>query len=326
MQETTNKTNSSIGKQRTKAILIANPTSGSYAFHEHQIKHIVSKLQKQGWQAELKLTQAGGDAKRLAREAVQQNIDVVIAIGGDGTIHEVIQELAGSETALGVLPSGTVNVWAREVGIPLDLNGASNVLLNGQTRRIDLGKIQDGYFLLMVGMGIDGEITQAVEKKSAKRLKFIAYLLMAAWWGARYPAFRTTINLGEREIKVNALQVIIGNTQLYGGAIKYTWQAKCDDGLLDLCVVRRQSLLRRGAMLIDFLLRRSKRRQWVRYETGETIKITTQKPVAIQVDGEPLGHTSTSEEEPTLLSIEPQALKVIVPATAPKDLFSRQPL
>ncbi|GCE04099.1 diacylglycerol/lipid kinase family protein [Dictyobacter aurantiacus] len=326
MQERTDKASTPVKKLQTKAIVIANPTSGSYTLHEHQIQHIIAKLQQQGWQVELKLTRSSGDACRLAREAARQHIDVVIATGGDGTIHEVIQGLAGSETALGVLPSGTVNVWAREVGIPLDLNGASNVLLNGQTRRIDLGKIDDQYFLLMVGIGVDGEIAQAVEKQSMKRLKFISYLLMAAWWGARYPAFRGTINLGNREIKVNALQVIIGNTQLYGGAMKYTWQAKCDDGLLDLCVVRRQSVLRRAAVIIDFLLRRPKRHQWVRYEIGETIKIITQKPVAIQVDGEPLGHTSTSEAEPTLLSIEPQALKVIVPVTTPEDLFSRQPL
>ncbi|GCE17892.1 diacylglycerol/lipid kinase family protein [Dictyobacter kobayashii] len=326
MQETTDQANSSLEKKSTKAILIANPTSGSYTFHAHQIENIVSTLRKQGWQAELKLTRAGGDAKRLASEAVQQKIDVVIAIGGDGTIHEIIQGLAGSETALGVLPSGTVNVWAREVGIPLDLNGACNILLNGQTRRIDLGKIQDRYFLLMVGIGVDGEVTQAVEKKPVKRLGVVGYLLVAAWWGARYPAFRATVTLGGQTIKVNALQVIIGNTQLYGGAMKYTWRAKCDDGLLDLCVIRRQSLLRRGAVLIDFLLRRHQRRQWVRYETGETIKLTTTEAVAIQVDGEPLGHTSTSEEEPTLLSVAPQALKVIVPRTAPKDLFSQQPL
>ena len=96
----------------------------------------------------------------------------MIAAGGDGTINEVIQGLAGSETALGVLPSGTVNVWARELGIPLDDTRARNVLVNGQTRRIDLGRINGRYFLLMVGIGFDGEVTQAVEGKPLKRLVF----------------------------------------------------------------------------------------------------------------------------------------------------------
>ncbi|GCE25727.1 diacylglycerol kinase [Dictyobacter alpinus] len=326
MQKTTHKTNSSAEKQNVKAILIANPTSGSYTTHAHQIDRIISTLRQRGWQAELKLTEASGDARRLSREAVEQHLDVVIAIGGDGTIHEVIQELAGSDTALGVLPSGTVNVWAREVGIPLDLNGASEVLLNGQTRRIDLGKLDDRYFLLMVGIGVDGEVTHAVEKKPVKRFGVIGYLLVAAWWGARYPAFRASLRLNNQIIKVHALQVIIGNTQLYGGAMKYTWKAKCDDGLLDICVVRRQSILRRLPVLLDFLLRRRQRRQWVRYEVSDTINLTTTEPVAIQVDGEPVGHTSTSEEQPTRLTVVPQSLKVIVPQILPEDLFSQPPL
>lgn len=321
MQETKQEPDLSSQNHGTTAILISNPTSGSYSFHSRQIEQICSTLQKQGWHAELKLTHASGDARRLAREAVEQHIDVVIAVGGDGTINEIIQELAGSETALGVLPSGTINVWAREVGIPLDLNGACNVLLHGQTRHIDLGKINEHYFLLMVGIGIDGEVTLAVEKKPVKRLGVFGYLLIAAWWGARYPAFRTVLDLGHRTMKVNAIQIIVGNTQLYGGALKYTWQAKCDDGLLDICIIRKQNPLKRWAVIIDFLLRRHQRKQWVRYETSESIKLYTRQPVAIQVDGDPMGHTY-SGDRPTFLHVVPQALKVIVPQNLPKDLFT----
>jgi diacylglycerol kinase (ATP) len=321
MQETKQEPDISHQKHATRAILITNPTSGSYIFHSRQIEQICSTLQKKGWQVELKLTQVSGDARRLAREAVEQHIDVVVAVGGDGTIHEIIQELAGSETALGVLPSGTVNVWAREVGIPLDLNGACNVLLQGQTRHIDLGKINERYFLLMVGIGIDGEVTLAVEKRPVKRLGVFGYLLLAAWWGARYPAFRATLDLGQRTMKINAIQIIVGNTQLYGGALKYTWQAKCDDGLLDICIIRKQSLLKRGAVILGFLLRRHQSKQWVRYETSDTIKLYTRQPVAIQVDGEPMGHTYIGER-PTFLRVAPKALKVIVPQILPKDLFS----
>lgn len=325
MQETIHKPDSSLEKLSTKAVLIANPTAGSYILHAHQIEHIVSTLEKQGWQTKLRLTQASGDARRIAKEAVAQHIDVVIAIGGDGTIHEVIQELAGSETALGVLPSGTINIWAREVGIPLDLPGAGEILLNGQNRQVDLGKVNDRYFLLMVGLGIDAKITNEVEKKPMKRLGVLGYLLMGAWWNARYSAFHATIELDKREIKVNALQIIIGNTQLYGGALKYTWQAKCDDGALDICVVRKQNFFWRGAIQLDFLLRRRQRHQWVRYETGDTIKIHTRQPISLQVDGEGIGMTE-GEINPTTIQVVPQALKVIVPQTLPADLFSQPPL
>jgi diacylglycerol kinase (ATP) len=246
---------------------------------------------------------------------------VVIAIGGDGTINEVIQELAGSETALGVIPSGTVNVWAREVGIPLDYAGAREVLVSGQTRRIDLGKINDDYFLLMVGIGIDGEVTHAVEKKTAKRFGVLGYLLIGTWLSLGYPAFRAILQMDDQIIKTTPIQIVIGNTQLYAGAIKYTWQAKCDDGLLDVCIVRKSSMLGRIIVGIIFLLRRKEREHWVLYETGTTIKIYTRNPVAIQIDGDPKGYTAYGHI-PTTVSVVSGALKVIVPQKTPPGLFS----
>ena len=137
------------------AVIIANPTSGNGSF-PHQTRRFdetLAFLRDHGWNVELWYTQSAGDGERLARKAVKQQVNLVIAAGGDGTINEIIQELAGSETALGVLPNGTVNVWARELGIPLEDTGARSILVNGQTRRIDLGRVNDRYFLLMVGVG-----------------------------------------------------------------------------------------------------------------------------------------------------------------------------
>jgi diacylglycerol kinase (ATP) len=302
------------------AVLIANPTSGSYFQNARQIVETINYLRRNGWQADLQLTRAEGDARRITREAVEKEIAVVVAVGGDGTINEVIQELAGSETALGVLPSGTVNVWAREVGIPLDNAGARDVLLHGEIRTIDLGKINDRYFLLMAGLGLDGEVTHAVEKKPIKRLGVLGYLLIGTWLGLGYQAFRVLLELRGRVIKLNALQIIVGNTQLYAGALKYTWLAKCDDGLLDVCIVRKRGILGRVMIVIDFLLRRKQRQQWVRYETGNTIKIRTRHPVAIQIDGEPFGHTPKGE--PIIFTVARHALKVIVPYQTTAEIFS----
>ena len=313
MQESTLESTTALTGQEVTAILIANPASGSYIHHAHQIAETIEFLRQHGWQVELKLTQLPGEAQEIARAAVEQQANVVVAVGGDGTINEVIQELAGSKTALGVLPSGTVNVWAREVGIPLDNAGAREVLVNGCIRHVDLGKVNDRYFLLMVGIGLDGEVTRVVERKPVKRLGVLGYVLVGTWLGLGYPDFRAVVDLGGRIIKVNALQMIIGNTQLYGGALKYTWQAKCDDGLLDICIVRKQSVLGRCMLALDFLLGREQRRQWVRYETATTVKIRTRRPIAMQIDGEAIGYTAIRGTPPTLFTIAPKALKVIVP-------------
>lgn len=311
-----------IPQHQTTAIIIANPASGSYIQNKQQIADTVSYLHQHEWQVELCLTNAAGDARKFAREAVEQHISVVIAVGGDGTINEVIQELAHSETALGVLPSGTVNVWARETGISLDNAEAREVLLHGRTRRIDLGQMGDRYFLLMAGLGFDGEVTRAVEKKSVKHFGVLGYFFVGAWLGLSYPSFRVIIQMGQRTIRTNALQIIIGNTQLYAGAIKYTWQAKCDDGLLDICILRKQNVFGRIAIAIDFLLRREQRRNWVQYEMCKDIKIRTRPRVAVQIDGDSAGDTTRSFP-PVTFCVAPDSLKVIVPHTSPEELFSK---
>ena len=301
------------------AVIIANPASGSFPQHyTHSLDETLSFLRQRNWKVELTITKAPGEARQLAREAVSQQVDIVIAAGGDGTINEIIQELAGSETVLGVLPCGTGNIWAREMGIPLQMVDARNVLLDGQIRSIDLGRCNGRYFLLMAGAGIDGAVTQAIEKKPIKRLGMFGYALIATWLGLGYPGFQARLRINKkRPLKLRALQIIVGNTQLYGGALKFTWQAKCDDGQLDVCVVPQRSVLGRIIVAVHFLLGHRNRHQWVRYYTATSLEIRTRQPVAIQIDGEPIGHT------PASFMIAPRALKVLVPQNVPQALFSK---
>lgn len=298
------------------AVIIANPASGGFPHHHHDYEETMTFLKEQGWQVELCPTDGPGAAQKLAQRAVEQKISVVIAAGGDGTINEVIQALAGSETALGVLPTGTVNVWAREMSIPLEEAKAREILVHGQTRRIDLGKVNERYFLLMVGIGFDGEITQAVERKPLKRLGVLGYILAALWYGPGYLGFPLTLRVDEAEpVRMRALQIVAGNTQLYGGAFKITWLARCNDGLLDLCVVHKRGLFGRWIVLGDFVFKHKRRRLWVRYNTFKKVVIETKDPVAIQVDGDPAGHT------PATFEVAQGALNVIVPLDVSPDLF-----
>jgi YegS/Rv2252/BmrU family lipid kinase len=202
------------------------------------------------------------------------------------------------------------------MGIPLDINGARQVLVNGQTRHVDVGRINGRYFLLMVGIGFDGEITQAVDHKPLKRLGVVGYALAILWFGPGYKGFPVVVNNNGVVVKTRALQIFIGNTRLYAGALKFTWQARLDDGLLDLCIVRKRSLPGRLIVLSDFILRRDQRRRWVRYDQVKSIQIDTPTPIAYQIDGDSGGHT------PATLSVAQGALKVIVPQKTPHGLFS----
>lgn len=320
MEEMTNeqaKISLSSAAALCSAVIIANPTSGGFPHCHHDHQETLAFLREQGWQVELWPTAGPGDAQELARRAVAQHISVVIVAGGDGTINEVIQSLAGSETALGVLPAGTVNVWAREMGIPLDSAKAREALVRGQTCRIDLGQVNGRYFLLMVGIGFDGAVTHAVERKPLKRLGVLGYILAALWFGPGYLGFPLTLQVDEAgPVRTRALQIVIGNTQLYAGTFKFTWLARCDDGLLDLCIVHKYGLWRRWIVLLDFMLGREQRRLRARYNTFKKVVVETNEPVAIQVDGEPGGYT------PATVLVVPGALKVIVPRNTAAAVFS----
>lgn len=306
----------------TSAVIIANPASGTYEQIHTQLEDAQVFLQEHGWDVTIKLTEGPGDGKRLAQEAVNDKRDVVIATGGDGTINEIIQALAGSDTALGILPSGTVNVWAREIGVPLNnIKAASEILINGQIRRIDLGQVNERYFLLMATIGFDAEVTRTVENLP-KKLGVISYIIHGTWLGLGYPNFTIFMQTDGRTIRERALQVVFGNTQLYAGTIKFTWQAKSDDGLIDISLVRSQGVMGRFAILLDFLLRRKRRTQWVRYDSAKEIKVHANQRTAIQVDGDPEGYTNPRGYPPTTIRVMPGALKVIIPQSVPENLFS----
>lgn len=146
----------------------------------------------------------------------------------------------------------------------------------------------------------------------------IGYLLAVIWYGSRYPGFRVQLKVAGRLIRLRALQIVIGNTQLYGGAIKFTWQAKCDDGLLDLCIVRMQNIAGRLLVITNVFLHKKQRQQGINYEMCDTIEVQTRRPVAIQLDGEPVGYT------PATFQAIPHALKVIVPQNTPEGVFSEE--
>src|SRR5207247_1264597 len=135
--------------------IVFNPIAGQANSFEHDIVAASDVWRDHGWTVDIQPTLEPGDGTRIAREAAAQGYDVVVAAGGDGTVNEVVNGLAGTETALAALPIGTVNVWVRELGLPLHPRAAAEALLGAQVRAIDLGRAGDRYFLLMAGVGFD---------------------------------------------------------------------------------------------------------------------------------------------------------------------------
>ena len=309
--------------QTPRATVIANPTSGTLRNGNamRELERSVAWLTEHGLPTELRLTEYADHAPVLAREAVEAGREIVIAAGGDGTVNAVIQALAGHTTALGVLPLGTVNVWAREVGISFDMAEACEVVLKGVKRRMDLGRAGSRYFLLMAGIGLDAEVARRVDKSWLKRigLKLLDYLATAGMLGVTGQPVHVSMRRNGKRRGMKALMVIIGNTRLYGGALTFAANAVADDGLLDVVTVSGHTLRSRGIVLLRAILRRPAPGPHVRYERTRSIRIESNPPLPVQVDGELIGTL------PMTFSVAPLALSVIVPANTPADLFVHAP-
>jgi YegS/Rv2252/BmrU family lipid kinase len=309
---------------RPRARIIANPRSGTLRMPLalNQLHQVAAALTDAGLPVEVCLTERPGHASELARDAVRTGIEMVVAAGGDGTINEIIQELAGHATALGILPLGTVNVWARETHIPLSLPDAARVLLYGVRRRVDLGRAGTRYFLMMAGVGFDAEVAQRVERSVLKRigLKMLDYLTTVGVLGVTHKPVLMRIKHDGKRREISSLMLVVGNTRLYGGALTFTRHAVADDGLLDIVTVGGGGLIYRLGILRNAFLRRPRRGPRVRYERARVIRVEAEAPLRVQVDGELIGKL------PMSFSVAPLALTVIVPPDAPEALFSLPPL
>ena len=220
--------------QRKEAVIIVNPTARKLP-SPGRIREVRDWLDERGWAIEWLETAAPGDATSLAANAARRGVPLLFVCGGDGTLNEAVNGLAGSETALAVIPTGTVNLWAREVGLLKKPAEAVRLAVDGARRRIDLGQAGERYFLLMAGFGLDAAVTHGVSHRIKGRFGAAAYALSAAREALRYRSSRVTLSLDGRERTLELLMLIVGNTRKYAGLTEITPAAIVDDGWLDVC-------------------------------------------------------------------------------------------
>ncbi len=266
-------------------------------------------------EAAFKRTAAPRDARRLAAQAIAEGFDTLIAAGGDGTLNEVLNGIGDvpdgfAKTRLGVLPLGTVNVFARELGIPLRPEAAWTILRAGNEKRIDLGVVETGsdgtgqrtYFAQLAGAGLDARAIELVDWPLKKKIGPLAYVV------AGLKAMRTrheNILVSDGVRTVSGQLVLIGNGRLYGGTFRVFPRAVFSDGKLDACVFARinwPTLFRCGLSLL--LLGKLPESRVTRLQSA-SFTFIGKSATRFEVDGE-LGGTL-----PARLSVLPAALRVL---------------
>ena len=291
-----------------------NPTAGQRPASIEQIEH---ELRARGAEVEVAPTARAGDGVSIARRAAESGADVLLACGGDGTLNEAVNGLAGSRTALATFPGGTVNVWAREVGIPSDPARNAALLWEGERRSVDLGRAGERYFLLMAGIGFDADVASQVTRPEKRRWGPLAYVARGVVTGLRWPLQRMWILLDDKPIRRRAIFAVIGNTRLYGGVANITHHAVADDGMLDVCIFGGQGPLEKLAHAWRVALRQHTRVPSVEYYRAHQITLVTRPRVQVQVDGDAIGMT------PMQFAAVPGALRVVVPRDRGDGLFLR---
>ena len=316
-----------------KAMLIFNPAAGAREV-ERELGQVMAYWEGRGWQVSFRETQGTGDATTFAREAVATGCQALFVAGGDGTVGEAAGGLAGSDVALGVLPAGVGNVWALEMGIPTPsplrrypLLDAAAVLAEGEIRRIDLGRAGpvslgrrtkgQRHFILWAGIGLDAQVTGRMEHRArpTKRLGTLAYAVAAVLVAKDFRGTRMRVVIDGHSINTRAILVIVSNAQLYARLVRVAAEAYLDDGLLDVCIFKGSNLASTIQHAIKVFARRHLRDPQVEYYQCRKVSISTATPLAVQVDGDPIGVT------PMEFEIVPQALNIIVPQNSSRRLF-----
>ncbi len=308
-----------------RAVLIYNPRSGTHDVQSY-LSPALQVFRERGWQVEVQGTERPGDVQQLAAAACRNNYHVVLTAGGDGSLNEAANALAHSDVALATLPSGTANVWARQIGLPTpaplyttQLADAARSICTGLIRLIDLGRTNERYFLLWSGAGLDAYVTSKIEPRPpwVKRWGAAGYGVRAVWHALHYRGTPMTIEIDDRPpLHERALIALISNIQLYAGIVRPSPEARIDDGLLDVCIFKGTSFAYTARHFVSIALGRAAQNPELINLRGRHIRVSARQPTAVHVDAEPMGVT------PIDVHVMPRALRVIVPQTAPAELFS----
>lgn len=310
-----------------KILLIVNPNAGPNTFRK-QVDRARRYLSEQGCQVSYTETAYKGHATELARQAAEDGFDTAVAVGGDGTINEVCNGLVGSNTALGVLPAGTANVYAAEMGIPIwhPLNPeavikGADVIAKGKSHRLDLGHLRlatgtSRYFLMWCGIGLDAAITEKKSSPTKSRpLNFAAWIVSGLLITYDFMGTPATLTTDNQEIHERVIMAVVSNGQLYGRIWRLAPRAKMDDGLLDVGVLTGHGWPSTAKHILGLTLHRHVEDPSFHLYRTAKLSLTAKYELPVHVDAETVGLT------PVEIDTAPRALRVIIPQNAPTRLF-----
>lgn len=270
-----------------KARVIYNPTSGREGFKK-ELPIVLNRLEQGGYEASAHATTGEGDATEAASKAVEREFDLVVAVGGDGTMNEIIRGIAEQHfrPKLGIIPRGTTNDFARALSIPRDIQKAMDIIVDGESKALDLGKVNDQYFINIAGGGDLTELTYDVPIKLKTMLGQLAYYLKGI---EKLPFLKPThvkIEYDGNVIDEDIMMFLISNTNSVGGFEKVAPDARTDDGYFDLLILKKTNLAEFVRLATLALRGKHIEDKNIIYAQAKRINIEPYDKMLLNVDGE----------------------------------------
>jgi diacylglycerol kinase (ATP) len=285
--------------------LIANPAAGR-GRSRRLIASIAKIFRKRNAAFDLAFTQGPGDAARIARESSGE-FDAIVVIGGDGSINDVLPGMLFSSRPLGIIPAGSGNDFIKTLNIPTNLEHAVDIILQGETRLIDVGKINDRFFANGVGIGFDAAVNRASYSINHSKRGLLLYVCAFARTVGKFDPVHLKITLNGHSFVQDTFMLSVGNGTTVGGGFKLTPHAKIDDALLDVTIVRSLSLPVLFWHLPKIFLGTIEKVKYASLHRTDRLVVETDVPVPVHLDGEIYSGNGNRLE----IEIVPRALTVI---------------
>lgn len=295
----------------TRAVIITNPVAGRAA--QADLALATRRLAERGLAVDVRPTSARGDAERFAREAVADGADLVIAHGGDGTVMEVAGVLVGTERPLGLLPAGTGNLLAGNLGLRRSARAAVDVILAGRTRAIDVGRMESTaglrYFAVAAGAGFDAELMHQTAQRHKRAFGMSAYVATAVGLATAITRAAVRVETDRTVLEAKAAMVLVANCrELIPGVLPLGPGIEPDDGLLDVALLDAEGFPGAARVAWRLLLRRPDVDPGITFLKARTVRIVADPVLPVQADGDAAGYS------PLVIEVRPRALTVLVPS------------
>ena len=288
-----------------RILFIINPVAGTKK--QHAIERILGEeIDRTRYGYQVVYTEFAGHATALSRQAAAEGVDIVVAVGGDGTVNETATGLIGTETAMGIIPVGSGNGLARHLGISMKVKKAVAVINQGQVSKIDTATLNDQVFVNLAGVGFDAYVARQFAR-SGKR-GFSTYFRITANAYKRYKPHRYTLTIDGKVIQRRALLVSFANSNQFGNNASIDSKASLVDGYIDVCIVGKIPFWKTGLLAPLLFVKKFDQTRYVEIIRAKEAHIIWRKGKSIHVDGDP-----KKMGKELVMKINPLSLKMIVP-------------